>query len=422
MIRFLLNGLVRDKSRSLFPFLVVFFGVMLTVVLYSWIRGWENGFVETSAHFETGHVKIATRAYLKEADQFPNDLATLGIDTLISSLEFHYPELIWLPRIRFGGLLDLPDQQGETRSQGPCSGLAVRLDPQSPEISLLNLGAALARGRLPEKRGEILLSDDFAASLGVQIGDTATLIGSSMYGSMATGNLIISGTVRFGITVLDRGAMVADMRDIQNILDMENASSEIVGFFRNGIYDDRKARALAADFNSRNPGGDEFSPVMTPLRDQSDLTSMLALLEQMTFSIIGVFILIMSLVLWNAGLRNSLRRYGEIGVRLAIGENKGSLYLFMLAESLVIGLAGSLLGTAAGLAFAYLLQEKGINLQFAMQNATMLTTNVMRARITPASTFIGFIPGLFSTLLGTAISGIGIYKRETSQLFKELEV
>jgi putative ABC transport system permease protein len=37
------------------------------------------------------------------------------------------------------------------------------------------------------------------------------------------------------------------------------------------------------------------------------------------------------------------------------------------------------------------------------------------------SFFIGFIPGLLATILGTSISGIGIYKRQTSQLFKELE-
>jgi putative ABC transport system permease protein len=35
---------------------------------------------------------------------------------------------------------------------------------------------------------------------------------------------------------------------------------------------------------------------------------------------------------------------------------------------------------------------------------------------------IGFLPGLLATLLGSALSGVGIYKRKTAQLFKELEV
>jgi putative ABC transport system permease protein len=51
----------------------------------------------------------------------------------------------------------------------------------------------------------------------------------------------------------------------------------------------------------------------------------------------------------------------------------------------------------------------------------MMMSNVIRARITSFTYIIGFLPGLLATLLGTAISGIGIYKRQTAQLFKELE-
>jgi putative ABC transport system permease protein len=45
----------------------------------------------------------------------------------------------------------------------------------------------------------------------------------------------------------------------------------------------------------------------------------------------------------------------------------------------------------------------------------------IRARITPADYYLGFIPGLISTVIGTMLSGIGIYKRQTAKLFKELE-
>jgi len=47
--------------------------------------------------------------------------------------------------------------------------------------------------------------------------------------------------------------------------------------------------------------------------------------------------------------------------------------------------------------------------------------NLVRARITPPDFYIGFIPGVISTVAGTMLSGIGIYKRKTAQLFKELE-
>ncbi|RKY90784.1 hypothetical protein DRQ15_06580, partial [candidate division KSB1 bacterium] len=134
------------------------------------------------------------------------------------------------------------------------------------------------------------------------------------------------------------------------------------------------------------------------------------------------FILILSVVLWNSGLMSGLRRYGELGLRLAMGETKGHVYGTLLLESLVTGLIGTILGTFLGLTFAYFLQEKGINISGMMQNATILLSEVMRARITPTTFFIGFLPGLLSNFLGNALAGRAIYKRQTSQLFKELQL
>ena len=80
----------------------------------------------------------------------------------------------------------------------------------------------------------------------------------------------------------------------------------------------------------------------------------------------------MSIVLWNAGLMGSLRRYGEIGVRLAIGEDKGHLYRAMIVESILIGTVGSVIGTALGVLFSYYLQVHGIDISSMMKNASML--------------------------------------------------
>jgi len=129
----------------------------------------------------------------------------------------------------------------------------------------------------------------------------------------------------------------------------------------------------------------------------------------------------MSLVLWNAGLLGGLRRYSEFGVRLAIGEDYSHIYFTMIYESVLIGIIGSIIGTSIGLLGSLYMQHHGLDLGSMMKNATILMPAVFHTRITPTAFFIGFIPGLFSTVIGTALSGIGIYKRKTAQLFKELE-
>ena len=46
---------------------------------------------------------------------------------------------------------------------------------------------------------------------------------------------------------------------------------------------------------------------------------------------------------------------------------------------------------------------------------------IFYAKVTPNLYYIGFIPGLLATVLGTMLAGRAIYKREMAELFKELE-
>jgi putative ABC transport system permease protein len=423
MIRFILKGIIRDRARSIFPFLIVLAGAFLTVFLFCYIKSLAADLIRYNANLRHGYVKVMTRAYAKEADQIPNELASLHVSALIKDLQAEFPGYFWTRRIQFGGLLDIPDEKGETKTQGPIVGMAVDiLTPSSPEPKLLELQKAIVRGRLPQKPGEILLSDDLAGKLDVQPGEKATLISSTMRGSMSMKNFVIAGTLRFGIMAMDRMGIIADLADIQNALDMEDAAGEVLGFAEDLVYRQEKAAAMAKAFNARFQGQtDEFLPVMQILGEQPGMEMLFIGLKYLTSIVIGIFMLAMSLVLWNASLIGSLRRYGEIGVRLAIGENKAHVYQSMIYESLMIGVLGSVAGTALGLAASYYLQVKGIDLSGMLRNITFLMPTVVRSRITPFAFVIGFIPGLLATFAGTAIAGLGIFKRQTAQLFKELE-
>lgn len=422
MIRFLLKGLARDRSRSLFPIITVVSGVTLTVVAYSWVSGIMGSLERNTAVHDTGHVRIMTRAYAAEAGQVPNDLALTGADEMVTAMRRQHPDMLWTARIRFGGLLDVPDAAGETKAQGPVAGLGIDLfSPDSPESRLLNPARSVVRGRMPSKPGEVLVSDDFATRLGVGVGDTATLIGSTMDGAMATANFKVAGTVRFGIAILDRGAMIADLGDVRRALDMEDAAGEVLGFFADLDYRRKAAEDVKTRFNdARANPGDTFAPEMFTLRDAPGVGSMMDYLEYFSSVLVVVFLVPMTIVLWNAGLMGGLRRYGEIGIRLAIGESHGHIYGSMLAESVLIGLAGTILGTALGLAVSYYLQIKGVSLGTMLQSTSVMVEETVRARVTPASWVLGFVPGLAATVLGTGISGIGIFRRQTAQLAKEL--
>ena len=424
MINYLIKGILRDKNRSLIPIIVITIGVMLTIFLSGFLKGAMGDIVDQNARFETGHVKIMSRAYAQNKDQLPNDLALLGVDTLMESLRRQHPDMEWVKRIRFGGLIDVPDHNGETKGQGPASGMAVELfSQQSKEVQRLNIQNALVSGTVPDQPGEALIGHVFADKLNIKIGDPVTFIGSTMNGSMTFENFTVSGTIRFGMSMMDKGAFIIDVADAQRMLDMQDGAGEILGYFANDVYDDEKARQLTENFNQQYAAtDDEFAPEMFRLKEQNNLAGYLDYADNMSLLFVIIFVFAMSVVLWNTGLLGGLRRYKEFGIRLALGEAKGHVYRTLLYEAIVIGIIGSVAGTIIGLAATWYMQTYGIDIGGMLSDASMMMPTVIKARLTPDLLYIGFIPGLFAMVFGNMLSGRAIYKRETANLFKELEV
>jgi putative ABC transport system permease protein len=424
MIKFIFKGILRDKSRSLLPVIVISIGVFLTVFMSGWMKGIFTDMIDMNAKFTTGHVKIMTRSYAENQNQLPNDLALLEVEELLNNLNTEYQDMEWVKRIHFGGLLDVPDANGETRAQGPAAGKAVDLfSANSKEAERMNIVNSIVKGAMPSRPGQALISNEFAEKFGVKIGDEVTIFGSTMYGSMMFKTFEVSGTISFGVSILDRGAIIIDISDAQLALDMNDASSEILGYFKESIYDDIKADSVKTSFNTKySKVDDEFSPQMFKLREQNGLDDMLTRSESMSGIMVFIFVFAMSIVLWNTGLLGGLRRYSEYGVRLALGENKGHIYKTIIYEAILIGFIGSVVGTIFGLATCYYLQENGIDFSSMMKNVNMMVPPVYRAAVSPELLYIGFFPGLLAMTLGNALAGYAIYKRKTAQLFKELEV
>ena len=427
MMYFLTKGLLRDRSRSLFPVIIITITVAIVIFAIGFMKGSMNSVFQSTAVIISGHEKVVTRAYKEESQMLPNDLALLNVDQIIRNLDKEYPDHFWSPRITFGGLLDMPDKNGETKDQGPVYALGIDLlKTGSRIIEIWELDKNLVNGRLPKTFNEALIGQKLADKLNITVGDTATYIGTTMHNAFTTYNFTIVGTFDLQKGQADSQMMLVDISGARKALDMENAASEILGFTHSLFYDDDKAVSLRSNYNENySDSSDIFSPVMMALRDSSQqMGDMVEFVDAFLMIIGTIFLIIVMMVLWNMGLMNGLRRYGEIGLRLAMGESKGVVYRSMIVEAVIIGLTGTMIGTGLGLSIVYYVQENGIDYSevvATMSTASMVMPNVFYAKITPDLYYIGFIPGLIATVLGTMLAGIAIYKREMAQLFKELE-
>ena len=63
MIRLLVKGMFRDRTRSLFPFTVVVVGVSLVIVLVGFLDGVIMGMVDSTAYLDTGHLRVVNKAF-----------------------------------------------------------------------------------------------------------------------------------------------------------------------------------------------------------------------------------------------------------------------------------------------------------------------------------------------------------------------
>ena len=483
MIRFLAKGLVRDRSRSLFPLLAIIITVTLVIFGIGFMEGAMNNFLQSTAVISSGHVKVVTKAYKKESNQLPNDLALFDTENIIQTLSDMYPDYFWTPRITFGGLLDVPDENGETKEQAPVFALGIDFfSEKSRQVEIWELEKCLISGRLPKDRDDALVSTKLAKQLGIGSGSSITLIGSTMDNAFTTYNFNVVGTFNLYKGQTDRQMMLVDISGARQALDMEDAASEILGYHNSLYYHDEEAVTIRKYFNitysdsiaqvlrneeskdilSYMNGWNEintieksklpqqrsnalfdnqmydnseewgelsvedpsiYTPTMVALRDDSQLATMVDFSNVALGVMAGIFLVIVMIVLWNMGLMNGLRRYGEIGLRLAIGESKGQVYRSMVNEAVLIGFVGTLIGTIFGISLTYYVQEFGIDYSEAINqlSTTMVMPNVFYAKVTPELYYIGFIPGVLATVLGTMLAGLAIYKREMSQLFKELE-
>ena len=426
MINFLFRGLIRDRSRSFFPLIIITSIVAIIIFFSGFLNGIYNSLFFNTALVNSGHIKIVTHAYNLEYQLLPNDLALLDSDKLINDLDEKYQDYIWTRRITFAGLLDVPDSNGETLIQSPVFALGIDfLSNNSKQLKVWNLDDKITKGKIFSNENEILLSERLAERLNVNPGNIVTFIGSTMEGAFSTYNFLVSGIFNLNLGPIDKDMMIVDIKGAEIALDMENASSEILGYEKDLFFDDKETVLMRNEYNTQfSDTTDVYRPFMLALRDSNQMSTIVDFSNVIMFIIMALFLIVVTLVLWNMGIMNGLRRYGEIGMRLAIGETKGHVFRSMIVESSMIGFLGSLFGTMIGISVTSYLEKVGLDYSKAidsLNSSNFAMPNVFYPQVTLELFYIGFIPGILATVFGTMLAGRAIYSREMAQLFKELE-
>jgi len=411
MIRWVLKGIWRDKTRSLFPFLVITVGVTLLIYLLG--------------------LRFVNKPFYDEEHLVPLDRALAGQNETLQWLQKNGdPRIEWSPRIRWGALMDVPDEKGETKAQTPVVGMAIELlDKNSPERKRLDLEKAVIEGVIPSRAKEMLVGYKLADALELQLGDTVTLLGQNFDGGMATDNYQVVGFVQFGLAAMDKKMALIDLADAQQTFYMEDMVTDFLGFLPMNVgykkYDLLKQNIMdhlpALQQSPPAEWASDDEPIILSVLDQRNLRELSVKFELVNDVVIGVFTFLMVLVLWNAGLLNGVHRYGEMGLLLALGETHKKLIILMALEAFMIGLLGSAAGCLIGGSLVYYLQEVGVSTHGIFETSGLMMSDTIRARLSLDTFVFAVIPGVTASVVGNLIANLAIFQRSEANLFRELE-
>jgi putative ABC transport system permease protein len=237
-------------------------------------------------------------------------------------------------------------------------------------------------GRRPLRGREIELQAGWADEHGVTVGDRLPL--STPSGIVP---LEVVGTYELGggLDLGGYGTAAMPIDAARPVMDKQGTWDEIaVVVDERAAVDDVRARIDAA-----LPDGIE---VMTPESKGDQLQEQLAGLDVVLYFFSGIALFVGAFLILNSFNMTVLQRIREIGTLRALGASRWRVTRTVLAEALVLGLAGSVIGLGLGVGLALLLVQ-------AMQAFGMPVSQIDYG-VTPVIAAV--ITGLLATTAGAA--------------------
>jgi ABC-type lipoprotein release transport system permease subunit len=200
----------------------------------------------------------------------------------------------------------------------------------------------LAGAPEPPAGKRVLMGRALAEVMGVSTGDVVALVGQGADGSLANDLFTVAGLLTTSVDLVNRQAVVMDLPVAQELFAMPDEAHEIVV---HGT-DPGAARALASAVAALPAlAGAEV------LDWESLAPEMLSLVDFV--EIAWIFVLLLVFVAAAAGVANTMlmstfERTRELGMLLALGARPRRIVSLVVAEALVLGVVGVLIGVAIG--------------------------------------------------------------------------
>jgi putative ABC transport system permease protein len=378
ILRLAAKNLMRYRRRTLLTTLLITIGivaVLLFVALSGSFRALMIGQITDSM---LGHIQIHKRGYVASIDSLP---LTLNMKPqMVEKVNEYLAEAdnveAWSSRIKFGAMFS---NFTETTS--------IRLNAVDPEQEVKT--CPLLPGRIIEgdrkgplvEPGKILIPELIAKGLKIKAGDTIVLVATNRDGSVNGSTFVVKGVLE-GISGPGGRDGYMHINDARSLLRMSDAEiSEIAIRLKDAKQLDKTFKAMHEHFSQFINQQDKPAFDVHKWEKLSPFSNIAQMIDMLDIFIKVMLVSIVLISIMNVMLMAVYERIREIGTIAAIGTIPSRILSLFVAEGLLLGVLGAIIGTLISLAAIYIMNAMTISFSFGRQEDLLLQPTINPAEI-----------------------------------------
>ena len=211
------RNLWRNKRRTLITVASVFFGVLLATFMSSMQEGSYTSMIDNVVKFYSGYIQIQNEEYWDNKTINNSMVPTSELFEVTNSI----PEISNVTtRLESFALAS-----SESITRGS---MVVGVDPVK-ENEITELQKWVVEGEyFRDNDGGVLIGNELAKYLKIQLGDTLVMIGAGYHGVSAAGKFPIRGILKFPNPELNKQSVYMDIKNCQEFFSAENLVSSMI--------------------------------------------------------------------------------------------------------------------------------------------------------------------------------------------------
>ncbi len=365
------RNILRNRRRSTITLLVIVFGAVGLILFGGYKARTFWGLRESTIRGRLGHLQVYKLGYSKSRSQKTLEYALDNPEEIRKAIESDPRVKMTAAQITVMGLVS-NGEKSETF-------IATAVEPQKErqmDFQRLTTGNDLS----DHETDAVLVGRGLATSLNVKPGDYLTLMTTTVSGSLNAVDVRVAGIFTTGVKEYDDRVIKMPIAGAQQLLQTKKVEKLLV--FLNNTDDTAAVHsALSKTFSDRR-----WKLEMAEWLQLASFYRQVVLLYNGIFSFLGLIVFgIVVFSVANTIMMSIFERTREIGTLMAIGTTRGGIWRLFFVEGVFIGVLGGILGLAAGIALAWLINHGnimlppppgytlGYRLRIMMQSGTLIT-------------------------------------------------